>query len=51
MPLLKDEEFKTWAKTKLNNAECRMLKIGEKRTRRKKLEPQNIAQTKLGDYI
>ena len=51
MPLLKDEEFKTWAKTKLNNAECRMLKIGEKRTRRKKLEPQNIEQTKLGDYI
>lgn len=50
--LLKDEEFKTWAKTKLNNAECRLLKIGEKRkTRRKKLEPLEIEQAKLGDYI
>jgi hypothetical protein len=50
--LLKDENFKTWAKTKLNNAECRLLKIGEKRkSRRKKLDPLEIEQTKLGDYI
>ena len=36
--LLKDEEFKEWAKKKLSNADCRILKIGEKK-RRKKLEP------------
>jgi len=49
--LFKDEEFKTWAKTRLNNSECRLLKLGEKRTPRKKLEPLTIEQTKLGDYI
>mgnify|MGYP003668158184 FL=1 len=50
--LFKDEDFKTWAKTKLNHAECRLLKLGEKRkSRRKKLEPLEIEQTKLGDYI
>jgi len=50
--LLRDEDFKSWAKTKLNNAECRLLKIGEKRkSRRKKLDPLEIEQTKLGDYI
>ena len=36
--LLKDEDFKNWAKSKLNNSECRMLKIGEKK-RRKKTDP------------
>jgi len=36
--LLKDEEFVNMAKKKLNNAECRILGIGEKK-RRKKTDP------------
>lgn len=36
--LLKDPDFKSWAKTKLNHSECRILGIGEKR-RRKKTDP------------
>ena len=40
--LLQDEKFKEAAKKKLNNAECRFLKIGEKRRRKKTtpMEPQ-----------
>lgn len=48
--LFKDEEFKTWAKTKLNNGECRLLKIGEKK-RRKKSDPIKVQQKTLEDYI
>jgi hypothetical protein len=47
--LLKDEQFKEHAKKKLNNAECRLLKIGEKR-RRKKTTPIVATQTSLEDY-
>tara|TARA_R100001198_G_C5235581_1_gene213626 strand:+ start:1640 stop:2467 length:828 start_codon:yes stop_codon:yes gene_type:complete len=48
--LLMDEDFKTWAKKKLNNAECRILKIGEKR-RRKKTTPIEVNQSSLEDFI
>ena len=48
--LFEDEDFKTWAKTKLNNAECRLLKLGEKK-RRKKTDPIKVQQTSLGDFI
>ena len=47
--LLKDSEFTKWAKTKLNNGECRLLKIGEKKTRK----PKPILKgthTNLSDY-
>ena len=47
-----DEEFRDWAKTKLNNAECRLLQIGEKKKkgRKKKTDPIEIKQKKIGDY-
>mgnify|MGYP003135003664 FL=1 len=48
--LLQDEDFKTWAKTKLNNAECRLLKLGEKK-RRKKTDPIKVQQKSLEDFI
>lgn len=48
--LFKDEEFKTWAKKKLNNAECRILKIGEKR-RRKKTDPVKLIHSSLEEYL
>ena len=48
--LLKDEAFREQAKKKLNNAECRLLKIGEKR-RRKKTTPIVINQSSLEDFI
>jgi len=35
MDLLKDESFKQFAKTKYNNAECRLLNLGEKKRRKK----------------
>ena len=47
---LKDEEFVEYAKTKLNNGECRILGLGEKR-RRKKTDPVRVKQTTLGDYL
>ena len=47
--LLKDEAFKEQAKKKLNNAECRLLKIGEKQ-RRKKTTPIIATQTLLEEY-
>jgi len=48
--LLMDEDFKTWARKKLNNGECRILKMGEKR-RRKKTTPIVVNQSSLEDYI
>ena len=48
--LFQDEDFKAWAKTKLNNAECRLLKLGEKK-RRKKTDPIKVQQKSLEDFI
>lgn len=48
--LLMDEEFKKWAKTKLNHAECRLLKIGEKR-KRKKTDPIVLNQSSLLQFM
>ena len=48
--LLKDEDFKEWAKKKLNHAECRMLKIGEKR-KRKKTDPIVVEQKSLEEFF
>tara|TARA_R110000744_G_scaffold113275_6_gene212288 strand:+ start:3366 stop:4229 length:864 start_codon:yes stop_codon:yes gene_type:complete len=45
--LLKDEEFTHWAKTKLNNGECRILGLGEKKIRKSK---PKIKISKLSDY-
>ena len=47
---LKDEKFVEYAKTRLNNGECRILGLGEKR-RRKKTDPVRVKQTTLGDYL
>ena len=50
--LIKDEDFVTWAKTKLNNGECQHLKLGEKRkARKKKTDPITVQQTTLEEYI
>ena len=48
--LLLDDEFKTHAKTKLNNGECRLLKIGEKR-RKRKTDPIRVVQSSLEDFL
>ena len=46
--LFKDKEFMAWAKKKLNNGECRLLKIGEKKTvRKKKTDPITVIQLSL----
>jgi len=47
---IKDEDFVSFAKSKLNNGECRILKLGEKK-RRKKTDPIKVQQTTLGDYL
>ena len=50
--LFKDEEFLAHAKKKLNNAECRLLKLGEKRKgRKKKTDPITVTQSNLEDYL
>ena len=50
--LFKDEEFVAWSKKKLNNGECRLLNLGEKRKgRKKKTDPITVIQTSLGDYL
>jgi len=48
--LLNDKDFREHAKKKLNNAECRILKIGEKK-KRKKTDPVRVTQTALGDFV
>jgi hypothetical protein len=48
--LFMDDDFKEHAKKKLNNGECRLLKIGEKR-RKRKTDPIKITQTSLGDFF
>lgn len=48
--LLMDNEFKEHAKKKLNNGECRLLKIGEKR-RRRKTDPIRVKQSSLEEFL
>jgi len=48
--LFMDNDFKEHAKTKLNNGECRLLKIGEKR-RRRKTDPIRVVQSSLEDFL
>ena len=48
--LLMDNDFKEHAKKKLNNGECRLLKIGEKR-RRRKTDPIKVKQSSLEDFL
>jgi len=48
--LFMDKDFKEHAKKKLNNGECRLLKIGEKR-RRRKTDPIRVTQTSLEDFL
>tara|TARA_S200002703_G_scaffold49323_2_gene42741 strand:- start:647 stop:1501 length:855 start_codon:yes stop_codon:yes gene_type:complete len=47
--LLKDEAFKEWARSKLNNADSRLFRLGEKK-KRKKLDPIKIEQTTLFQF-
>ena len=47
---IKDESFVDYAKTKLNNGDCRILGLGEKR-RRRKTDPIRVQQKTLGDYL
>ena len=47
--LLKDEKFKDYAMTKLNNGECRLLGLGEKK-RRKKTD-RIVPQQGLGEWF
>ena len=50
--LFKDKEFVEWSKKKLNNGECRLLNLGEKRKgRKKKTDPITVVQTTLEDYL
>ena len=46
----KDEDFVIYAKTKLNNGDCRILSLGEKK-RRRKTDPIIPQQKTLGDYL
>lgn len=46
--LCEDETFVDFAKKKFNNAECRLLGIGEKKKRKPK--PKPVKNTKLSDY-
>ena len=46
----KDEAFVKYAKTKLNNSDCRILGLGEKK-RRKKTDPIIVVQNSLEEYM
>ena len=48
--LFQDDNFRSWSKTKLNNAECRLLKLGEKK-RRKKTDPIKVQQKSLEEFV
>ena len=48
--LCKDEIVASQFKKKLNNGECRLLGLGEKR-KRKKTDPIRAKQTSLEDYL
>ena len=47
--LIQDENFVKFAKSKLNNSECRLMNLGEKRVR--KTKPVKKKQVSLGDYL
>ena len=47
--LIKDEKFVSFAKSKLNNSECRLLGLGEKRVRKSKPVIKS-KQAGLGDF-
>ena len=40
--LLEDDDFVKYAKTKLDNRQCRLLGLGEKRVRKEKKKKENI---------
>jgi hypothetical protein len=46
--LFKDEDFAKFAKTRLNNAECRILGLGEKKKRKKK--KKTVKPMALGEF-
>lgn len=46
--LIEDDDFREYAKKKLNNGECRLLGLGEKRKVKPKVK--KIKQLKLGDF-
>lgn len=48
--LTNDEDFVKFAKSKLNNGECRLMGLGEKRVRKSK-PVQKKKQVSLGDYL
>jgi len=48
--LTNDEDFVKFAKSKLNNGECRLMNLGEKRVRKAK-PIQKKKQVSLGDYL
>ena len=51
--LLKDSAFKEYARSQLNNADCRLLKLGEKKTRKRgrvSLQDTTIQQSGLLDW-
>ena len=48
--LTDDEDFVKFAKSKLNNGECRLMGLGEKRVRKAKPK-QKKKQVSLGDYL
>jgi len=47
--LMKDEQFREWAKTKLSNTDCRILKLGEKK-RRRRLAPIELQYKSLFQF-
>jgi len=47
--LIQDENFVKFAKSKINNRECRLMNLGEKRGR--KAKPVKKKQVSLGDYL
>jgi len=51
LDLLMDEQFKEWAKTKLDNKQCRVLNLGEKRKRRKNSLIVLDKQNKLENWL
>ena len=45
-----DEEFVKYVKTKFNNADCRILNLGEKK-RRKRKEKIKVKMNTLEEYL
>ena len=46
--LIEDDDFKEYAKKKLNNGDCRLIGLGEKR--KPKPRVKKIKQMNLGDF-